>query len=84
MQWVLPYTEKDHKGGPMGYFSHLLGHEGENSLISYLKAEGLVSVLAAGESHELNGLTMMDVKITLTKAGLAQYERVIEATFQYL
>lgn len=35
--WVLPYYEKEFSKGPVNYFSHLLGHEGENSLLSYLK-----------------------------------------------
>jgi insulysin len=33
----LPYCEKEHETKPLKYFEHLIGHEGENSLLSYLK-----------------------------------------------
>ena len=38
--WILPYCEKEYKSQPLNYYSHLFGHEGENSLLSYLKKEG--------------------------------------------
>ena len=68
--WVLPYFEKDLKGQPTGYFSHLIGHEGENSLLSYLKSEGLATELSAGGDHELWGMSTMEVKIKLMETGL--------------
>ena len=39
--WILPYFERCHDTKPLNYFSHLFGHEGENSLLSYLISEGL-------------------------------------------
>lgn len=36
----------------MGYISNLIGHEGENSLLSLLKEEGLaVSLMSGPESY---------------------------------
>lgn len=69
--WILPYFGKDIKGAPLSYFSHLLGHEGEHSLLSYLKSEGLATELSAGGDHELWGMSTMEVKIKLTKTGLS-------------
>ena len=37
LAWPLPYCEKQHESKPLNYFSHLAGHEGKNSLLSYLK-----------------------------------------------
>ena len=37
LYWVLPWLGEEWKAHPLGYFSHLIGHEGENSLLSYLK-----------------------------------------------
>lgn len=34
--WHLPSTEKEYKTQPLRYHSHLFGHEGENSLLSFL------------------------------------------------
>ncbi len=82
--WFLPSTEKEYKTQPLKYFSHLFGHEGENSLLSYLKAEGLAMELSAQHDHSLNGAwSNFEVDITLTKKGLAEYERVIEIVFKY-
>ena len=67
----------------MRYHSHLFGHEGENSLLSWLISEGLALELCASSDHNLWSTTNFDVDITLTKKGLAEYERVIEAVFRY-
>jgi insulysin len=81
--WYLPSSEKEYKTQPLRYHSHLFGHEGENSLLSYLIAEGLALELSASHDHELNGaFTNLNVDITLTRKGMAEYERVIEAVFQ--
>lgn len=83
MFWRMPYCQLDHDGGPLGYFSHLIGHEGENSLLSYLKSKNWALSLSAGGDHELYGMSTMELNITLTKNGLENHEKVIEAIFQY-
>jgi insulysin len=83
MYWILPYCEDKQKSKPLTYLSHLFGHEGENSLLSYLKSEGLALELGAGDDHSMNAISAFMIDIYLTKKGLAQYERVIEAVFQY-
>jgi len=81
--WILPYVQQDIRAQPLGYYSFLFGHEGENSLLSYLKAEGLANELSAGGDHELWSFSNFYVDISLTKKGLANYEQVVEAVFQY-
>ena len=41
LYYCLPYVEKQYTTKPLHYFSHLMGHEGENSILSYLKKEDL-------------------------------------------
>ena len=55
--WVLPYYDKEYKSLPLRYFGHLFGHEGKNSLLSFLKKEGYAIALGAGGSSELNILS---------------------------
>jgi len=55
--WITPYVEKDIKRKPLQYYSHLFGHEGENSILSWLKNEGLALSLSAGEDHNLKGFS---------------------------
>jgi insulysin len=81
--WILPYVEKKFESAPLNYFSHLFGHEGENSLLSYLISEGLALELSAGGDHELWTISTFRLEIVLTKKGLENYEKVIEACFQY-
>jgi len=79
--WILPYVQKDIKAQPLGYYAFLFGHEGENSLLSYLKSEGLANELSAGGDHELWSFSNFYVDISLTKKGLENYEKVVEAVF---
>lgn len=67
----------------MKYHSHLFGHEGPNSLLSYLKQEGLALDLSTNFEHELWCVTSFLIDITLTKKGLEQYEQVLEACLRY-
>jgi len=83
ISWIVDYTGEDHTTKPLEYFSHLFGHEGPNSLLSYLKKEGLGIELSSGADHELWGLSSFDVSVTLTKKGLQEYQRVLDAIFKY-
>ena len=80
----MPYLRQEFKANPLSYFSHLIGHEGENSLLSYLKAEDYAMDLCAGGDHELDCLSDFTITITLTKKGLANTDKVIDATFKYI
>jgi insulysin len=51
--------------------------------LSYLISEGLALELSSGYDHELWNFSNFYIDITLTKKGLENYEKVIEAVFQY-
>ena len=82
--WFLPYLRPEFKADPLSYFTSLIGHEGENSLLSYLKAEDYAMELCCDREHEINCISKLEVSITLTKKGLANYEKVIDAVFKYI
>jgi insulysin len=82
--YSLPYCQKEFKTRPLDYLSNIIGHEGENSLLSYLKAEDLALELSSSPDHSMDAMTTFEIEITLTKKGLQNYETVIEATYQYL
>ena len=84
LYFIMPqYYEKMHSKNPMSYVSNIIGHEGENSLLSYLISEGLALSLSSGGSSHLNGFSYFMINIDLTKKGLANYEQVIEACYQF-
>jgi insulysin len=61
----------------------LFGHEGKNSILSYLKKEGYAMSLSAGEDHEMGVFSDFQVTVGLTKKGLENYEKVAQAVFKY-
>lgn len=69
---------------PLSYLGNLVGHEGEGSLLSELKAEGLAESLAAGSGLNWRGGELFSVTVSLTQQGVAQYERVLQLLFAYL
>ncbi|WP_439107888.1 insulinase family protein [Congregibacter sp.] len=79
-----PDYRGDYKVKPMSYVSNLVGHEGEGSLLSLLKREGLADALSSGTGLSWRGGGMPSVTISLTEKGVAEYERVLQAVFAYL
>lgn len=71
----------EYKTQPLKYHSHLFGHEGENSLLSYLIAEGLALELYSGYDHDLWSISNFYIDVTLTKKGIDNPDKVIEAVF---
>lgn len=74
----------NYRTNPLGYLGNLVGHEGKNSLLSQLKAEGLAETLAAGSGLGWRGGALFSVSIGLTEQGLAEQERVLQLLFAYL
>ena len=74
---------------PTDYLAHLIGHEAEGSLIASLRKADLASELSAGiggEGYYSNsGMSMFEIKLTLTKRGLAEWKRIPgEFVFPYI
>ena len=84
MVWFLPYMQPEFRSAPLTYFTHLVGHEGENSLLSYLKAEDYAMELSTYADHNNDCLSNFNLTITLTKKGLANTEKVLNAVFKYI
>lgn len=74
----------DYLGKPMAYVSNLVGHEGQGSLLSELKASGLADGLSSGTGLSWRGGALFSVTISLTEKGAAQHEDVLQAVFAYL
>lgn len=62
--------------------SHILGHEGEGSLLSLLKDEGLATGITTGELTSSGKNLEIVVEISLTEKGVREWEKAITATFQ--
>lgn len=81
---MLEDYQKYYRNNPLSYYSHVLGHEGKNSLYSRLKREGLILSLTSGEWNQMNLFTFFLISIELTQKGLENYERVIQIIFSFI
>lgn len=51
INWALPSYLKHYKTKPLHYISHLLGHEGKGSILSYLKKKYVLEMFFFVEFH---------------------------------
>ncbi|GGW74569.1 peptidase M16 [Alteromonas halophila] len=82
--FALPGLHNEFKTKPLNYISHLLGDEGEGSLLAYLKERGWASNLIAGSGIEGDAFKDFNISFQLTKQGLKDREQVLNALFSYL
>ena len=72
-----------HKQGE--YVTHLVGHEGPGSLLSYLKKQNWANSLAAASmADRFPDFETFEIIVDLTSQGLAQVDRVTESIFSYV
>ena len=66
---------------PAAHVAHLLGHEGETSLLAELKRRGWAQALSAGAGDHISGGTF-DVKIQLTPEGATHTDDIARLLFE--
>ncbi len=71
------------KSKPFNAIAHLIGHEGEGSLLSLLKKQNLATGLSAGAMSYTHA-SLFDITITLTELGVKEYDKVISYFFSYV
>ena len=70
LYWELPPTSTFCRAKSSRYLSHVIGHEGPNSLLSHLIKESLATSLSSGANGRLNhAIEEFYVSISLTKKG---------------
>lgn len=84
VNFQIPDYRGDYRAKPMSYLSNLLGHEGEGSLLSLLKREGLADGLSSATGLSWRGGEMLSVTVSLTEKGVSEYERVLQGVFAYI
>lgn len=82
--WPIPDVRADYRTKPQDFIAHLLGHEGEGSLLSWLKAQGWASGLSAGLGLSYQGGALMSVSVELTPEGQRHVDAITGALYQTL
>ena len=80
MESLHPFYHKK----PMGYLARVVGYEGEGSLHSLLKEQGLIDSLAAYSSDVPGEFGGFNVRMELTPKGLKQVDDITAVVFDYL
>jgi len=75
-------AESHWRSKPLNYIGNILGHEGEGSLLSLLKAKGWADSLSAGESLNYQGGAMFGIEVALTEAGLNHTDEIVALIYQ--
>ncbi len=83
VSFPIPDYRDQYRVNPTAWLGNLVGHEGEGSLLSQLKAEGLAQGLSAGEGLTWPGGALFSVVIALTEKGAADPDRVLQLLFAY-
>lgn len=84
LNWAIPDYRDAYDSNPPQYISHLIGHEGEGSLLSELKRKGWCNHLYAGSRREARGFQFFMINLDLTEQGAENVDNIIRLAFQYL
>ena len=84
LSFPLPSLDKYYRQKPMSYFAHLLGYEGEGSLMQVLKDRGWITSLSAGGGTSGSNYREFTVSCNLTHSGLEHVDDIVQALFSYL
>lgn len=68
----------------VSFIAHLLGDEGEHSLLAYLKKRNLVNQLSAGGGIDGSNYKDFTLAFELTALGRAHYHSIVDALFSKL
>lgn len=84
---VFPFLDEEtlYESQPSRYISHLIGHEGPGSIMSYIKGKGWANSLSAGAYPVCPGTPgLFDCQIRLTTEGLKHYKEIVKVFFEYI
>ncbi len=81
LEFALPGIRQYYASKPAELLSYIFGYEGEGSLLSQLKAEGLATGISGGADFDAKEFGSFMLTIKLTPAGLKDYARVLDLVF---
>ncbi|KAJ5536000.1 Peptidase M16 core [Penicillium frequentans] len=86
MDMYFPFLDEEDMNDtqPSRYISHLIGHEGPGSVLSYLKAKGWANGLSAGAMPICPGSAFFTISVRLTPEGLKLHQEVAKVIFEYI
>jgi len=84
LSFHFPNMSEHYSTKPLSYFAHLLGFEGEGSLLLFLKQKKWITSLAAGGGVSGSNFREFTVSINLTSRGLKHIDDIVQAIFEFI
>lgn len=81
VSFAMPDIQRWYRHKIISFIAHLLGDEGDGSLLSCLKQQGLVNQLSAGGGIDGSNYKDFTIAFELTEQGLAQRDAILKALF---
>lgn len=84
VSFILPSAYDRREDKPLGYFSHIIGHECKNGLADRIIEKSLGFGVSCGASTSKELFSTLDINVSLTEKGIANVEEVIGIIGEYL
>lgn len=84
LTFPMPESLSQYPYKPLQIISHLLGHEGEGSLLALFKKRGWAEGLSAGRGVSTQWESTLSVQVQLTMIGLYRIDEITAAIFAYI
>lgn len=84
IDFALPDLLAHYASKPARMLGTCIGHEGQGSLLSYLKEQGWATGLRAGGYPYCSSFAAFSITVSLTEKGLTEYSEVLKACFSYI
>ena len=82
--FALPCINNWYKTKIVSFAAHIIGYEGEGSLFEYLKEQGLVNALSAGNGISGSNFKDFNISLELTESGERSLDFIVKEVFAYL
>ncbi len=84
LTFPMPSMDEHYSIKPLSFFAHLLGYEGEGSLMMQLKEKAWITSLSAGGGASGSNYRDFTVSCSLSVEGLTKVDEITQAVFQYI
>ena len=84
LTFAMPESLSLYQYKPLSLLGSLLGHEGEGSVLAFLKEKGWAESLSAGRSLSTQFESSMVIQIGLTRSGLLHVDQITQAVLHYM
>jgi len=84
VSFAMPCIDSYYRNKPESILTYLLGHEGEGSILSYLKKQSWALSLTAGSGVNGSNFKDFNLSISLTELGQQHINEIISCIFSYI